>query len=182
MSGGPLERFKFRNNCCACYTVNGNTLSVRNKLYGWNSKPASYLAGMRKFGLTAHHIKKRSSTPTKSMFGPPPGPLTSRQRRHTSDNVATPLSHVSACSSQYESHEVQQACAVRALEEANMARAEQLKLLTETLSIMVRDDPLRLQVEAQRSRTLQEMGIYSSFSVIGPEAVTCTATTMAAAC
>ena len=137
---------------------------------------------MRKFGLTAHHIKKRSSTPTKSMFGPPPGPLTSRQRRHTSGNVATPLNHAVRESSQYESHEVQQACAVRALEEANMARAEQLKLLTETLSIMLHDDPLRGSVEAQRTRTLQEMGIYSSFSIIGPEAVTCKATTMTAAC
>ena len=115
------------------------------------------------------------------MFGAPPGPLTSRQRRHTSDNVATPLNHAVRESSQYESHEVQQACAVRALEEANMARAEQLKLLTETLSIMLHDDPLRGSVEAQRTRTLQEMGIYSSFSIIGPEAVTCKATTMTAA-
>jgi hypothetical protein len=116
------------------------------------------------------------------MFGAPPGPLTSRQRRHTSGSMATPLSHEVRESSQYDSHEMQQACAVKALEEANMARAEQLKLLTETLSIMARDDPLRGSVEAQRSRTLQEMGIYSSFSVIGPEAVTCKAAKMAAAC
>ena len=105
------------------------------------------------------------------MFGAPPGPLTARQRRHTSDNVATPLNHVVRDFSQYDSHETQQAWAVRALEEANRARAEQLKLLTETLSIMAHDDPLRDSVEAQRSRTLQEMGIYSSFSVVGPEAV-----------
>ena len=105
------------------------------------------------------------------MFGAPPGPLTARQRRHTSDNMATPLNHVVRDFSQYDSHETQQACAVRALEEANRARAEQLKLLTETLSIMAHDDPLRDSVEAQRSRTLQEMGIYSSFSVVGPEAV-----------
>ena len=106
-----------------------------------------------------------------TMFGAPPGPLTARQRRHTSDNVSTPLNHVVRDFSQYDSHETQQACAVRALEEANRARAEQLKLLTETLSIMAHDDPLRDSVEAQRSRTLQEMGIYSSFSVVGPEAV-----------
>ena len=79
--------------------------------------------------------------------------------------------YVAESASQYDSHETQQACAVRALEEANRARAEQLKLLTETLSIMAHDDPLRDSVEAQRSRTLQEMGIYSSFSVVGPEAV-----------
>lgn len=126
------------------------------------------------------------------MFGPPPGPLTIRQRRHTSETVATPLAHEVRSQyggvrshdvrSQYESHEVQQACAVRALEEANQARAEQFKFLTETLSIMVHDDPLRCEVEAQRRRTLQEMAHYSSFSVIGLEAVACKVSAIAVAC
>ena len=104
--------------------------------------------------------------------------MSSRQRQ--GPVAATPAwTHVRT---QYESQDVQQACAVRALEEANRARAEQLKSLTETLGIMDRNDSLRDEVEALRRRTLQEMIQYSSCSVIGPEAVACKATSIAIAC